>query len=446
MHALSGRLTVELPPEIPIGWYEPRVTVWVQVAGQKEPVLLDNFGDNSNTQDEQLLPLVKVGEPATPRLPVVLGTDKPYRGQLGVLSEQDRETHGLVGRAGFPKRYVIMPGRWEMGPGFPSLFPERFVAPVDGGFDVIPAEIRHYLQADTMEVRLELDGRPVEPLTRHERIPDDVDPEDLPPPGPHFGARPGGFALNLGETGEHRVMLDGYVFDRFGRRFAFGGDYTVWTAMPLSFSTSVKPGTPFLVGEGYPAKAKVNPAFPADVDVVIDWYPNSAPERHVRWESHGVANRFGHYFPYDTPGLVFDEPGEYVSHITAKYTDSNGVLWMGDQTSANVVAPADPAIHLHGTRSPPHNLKPKQEWMGATQRFDGRVDARAAFLPFKPGQIPDTFAPYRVEDTLLVQANGFKENIIEPHLSVSIDEPGLRQRVRQGNTKGTVLPPPTART
>ncbi|MCO4774214.1 MAG: hypothetical protein KDA24_29555, partial [Deltaproteobacteria bacterium] len=442
-HRLSGRLTVDLPENTPEGWYQPRVLVGVRVAGAQHPVWLDNYGDNSNTQDEQILPMVEVGSPAPPRLPVALASDRHFRGQAGTLSETDKQRHRLVGRAGFPRRFVVVPGQYDMGPAFPTHFPERIISPVDGGFDVVPELVRSYLDPASLKVTLTLDGRTLAP---HPPGPggEDDEPGDEPMPvGPGFDARHGGFGLDLTRTGKHTVRMEVEIDDLFGRTFVAGGDYVVWSAWPLSFSTSVKPGTNFLVGEGYPAKVNVNPSFPADIEVTVDYYPGSDPTRRVEWRSGGTANRFGHFFPYDVPPIVFDEPGEYVSHLVASWTDARGTLWMGDQVSAGVVAPLEPEIHLHGTRSPPWNLKIDEEWYGGKKRFEDRIDARAAYLPFKPGQIPDTFAPYEVEDTLFVQANGFKENIIEPHLSLAVDDADLRQRLQQGHVQGTVLPPPT---
>lgn len=440
-HALRGQLDVLLPGDTPQGWYQPRVLIGVRVAGAKNPVWLDNFGDNSNTQDEQVLPLVKVGSPADPRLPVALASDRHFRGQAGTLSEIDKQWHRLVGRAGFPRRFVVVPGQYDMGPAFPTHFPERIISPVDGGFDVVPERVRSYLDPSSLTVSLTVDGQAVGAFP-----PGEMPDEPGGPPvqvGPAFDDHHGGFPLDLGPTGKHAVRMEVAIEDLFGRTFVGGGDYTVWSAWPLSFSTSVKPGTNFLVGEGYPAKVNVNPSFPATIDVRVDYYPGSDPEKRVEWRSGGIANRFGHFFPYGIPSLVFDQPGEYVSHLVASWTDSRGVLWMGDQVSAGVIAPQEPVIHLHGTRSPPWNLKINEEWYGGKKQFEGRIDARAAYLPFKPGQIPDTFAPYAVEDTLFVQANGFKENIIEPHVSLSVDDPDLRARMLDGHRVGTVLPPPT---
>jgi hypothetical protein len=46
--------------------------------------------------------------------------------------------------------------------------------------------------------------------------------------------------------------------------------------------------------------------------------------------------------------MVLDSPGEYLSEVTATYTDKNGRFWMGTQRSGSVVAPADSKLIVHG--------------------------------------------------------------------------------------------------
>ncbi len=430
---LAGTLTVALPPDTPVGWYRPRLLIFARVEGVADPLLLDNFGDNPNTQDEQVLPLVRVGDAAVPRIPMMLASTRNVRGQVGVLAEEDAGVVGLVSRSGFTQTFLLPPGVHELAPGFPSLFPENAVAAVDGGYDVIPAVVRSYL-----------DVGPGTPLD-FELWGPDGEPVQLTPPDPEAGDdEPHGWRVDLSRTGPYRARLQARLRDRFGRPFTAGGTYRLVSARTLSFSTSVKPGTPFLVGETYPAKVNVNPPVPADVEVEVTWFPDSDPARQQVWTGRGTANRFGHFVPYDTPPLRFDEPGEYRSRVTARWVDPSGALWMGEQTSSSVVAPVEPgAVRLHGTRSSPHNLKADDPWMGAVKRFDERIDPHAAFLPFKPGAVPDTFVPYAPEDTLFVQADGFKESIVEPQLSLGVDDPELAKRLREGLVHRSVMPPPT---
>ena len=432
-HRISATLTVELPPDTPVGWYEPRLLVFVRVEGVDEPVLVDNFGDNANTQDEQLLPLVRVGEAATPRLPMLLTDHSHYRGRTGVMPDDDAGRVALVARSGFPARYVLPPATRTLAPGFPSLFPEAAMPPIDGGLDVIPESVRSYLDPASLHVTFDVigpGGRGADALLTRRGY-------------PTLKAFSDGWTVDMTAGGEYVVTMTATVSDVFGRPFVAGGVYRVQAARPLSFSTSVKPGSPFLVGDGYPAKVNVNPPVPADVLVEVDWYPASDRQRKQTWRARGSANRFGHFVPYGAEPLRFDEPGEYVSRVLAEWVAPDGMVWAGDQTSAGVVAPVEPTIHLHGTRSPPHNLKVDEDWYGGVERFAGRIDASAAFLPFKPGQVPDLFAPYHPQDILFIQADGFKESIIEPQLSISVDDPELAATLQEAHRIDSVLPPPT---
>ncbi len=435
IHSLEGTLRAELPDDTPAGYYEPRLLVYARVAGVTEPILLENYGDNSNTPDEQVLPLVRVGDPATPRLPMTLFGDHPYRGQAGLLPEEDQGHVALAARSGFPHDYLLPPGHYDLTPGLPSLFPERAMAPVDGGIEVFPPGVRHHLDLAATEIR----GRVVGPggtveLGTTRPFAEGVDVHA--PSGVQL-------SIDMTRTGRYEIELSGELVDRVGRRFEAGGTYVVHAAWPLTFSTSVKPGTSFLVGDSYPPKVNLVPPVPAHVEVEVEYLPDSDPDRSVRWTTAGDASRFGHFSPVGIESLVFDEPGEYVSRVTARYEDAGGQLWMEQQVSTGVIAPrADRTIRLHGTRTLPYNLKPGRDYFGGVQRFDARPDISTPILPFKPAPLPDVFAPTHVADTLFIPSNGFNESIVEPHLSLTIDDPDLRTRMLDAHRLATVLPPP----
>ena len=186
----------------------------------------------------------------------------------------------------------------------------------------------------------------------------------------------------------------------------------------------------------------MNPPFPAEVEVKIDYYPQSDPDRRVTWIAKGQASSFGHFFPYEKPPLVFDEPGEYISLITARYTDARGNLWMGQQTSAGVIAPLKPEITLHGSRSFPYGHRMDRDYFGAVKRFSGRQDLTTSFFPsYTPSMLPDPYAPYDPRDTLFIPSNGFNESLVEPHLSMSPADPELAARL-QAELKHASFPVP----
>ena len=429
-HRVNGTLEVMLPADTPAGYYEPRLLVYVELDGVAEPVQLENFGDNSNTPDEQVLPLVRVGDPATPRLPMTLFADRPYRGQTGLLPEEDRGHVALAARSGFPHDHVLPPGTYDLTPDLPGLYPERAVAPVDGGIEVFPPGVRHHLDLGSAEVSCRVRGPGGTQDLGVFRPFEDGGAGDAP-------------SADMSRTGRYEIEITGHLVDGEGRRFELGGTYVVHVAWPLTFSTSCKPGTSFLVGDGYPFKVNLVPPVPAEVEVQVDYFPDSDSTRKKTWTSAGTASRFGHYSPLGLESLVFDEPGEYVSRVTARYEDAQGQLWMEQQVSPGVIAPREQgAIRLHGTRTLPYNLKPDEDYLGGVQRFEGRPDVSTPILPFKPAPLPDVFTPYHPGDTLFLPSNGYNESIVEPHLSLAVEDPSLRARMLTAHRLASVLPPP----
>jgi len=434
IHRLRGRLEVSLPSDTPIGHYQPRLLVFVKIKDVAQPVLLDNYGDNANTPDEQVLPLVKVGKPAEPRLPWTILSQVMFRGQVGTLPREEQGHVGICHRSGFGDELVLPPNSYLLRPGFPTIFPYSAMPPIDGGMEVVPLRTRNYLRFDRGEVSCRIDGPggQQELGTRHFL--------GLQEDGPQFEEN--GFYVDMSRTGTYTIVMNGYLEDDFGRKFHGGGTYTVHVAYPLSFSTSCKPGSPFLVGDAYPAKVNVNPPFPAEVKVTVDYYPNSDPQRHQHWVGSGGANRFGHFIPYDTPAIRFTEPGEYISRIDARFVDGHGQVWMGRQTSAGVVAPHERTMVLHGTRTLPYDLKLDQSYYGGVKKFIKRPDLTSPFMPFRGSPLPDPFAPYDPSDTLYIPSNGYNESLVEPHLSVAYQDPALAARLQKAYARPTEMPPP----
>ena len=447
-HALTGRLSVTLPADIPRGHYRVRVMVLARVKGVANPVLLENYGDNSNTQDRQVFPLLAVGKPSTPRLPWVifnsLSTDgdedegnTTYRGQPGALPREERGQVMLCARSGFSTELMVPPGKYAVRPTFPTVFPFSAMAPMEGGLEVFPDEVNSHLRFDRGEVSLKVSGPGESTPTDHGR-------QRMVGKG---WAGPilegGGYHLDLTRTGRYQITLQGHIQDSLGRKLVGGGTYDVTVALPLSFSTSCKPGASFLVGDHYPPKVNVNPPFPAEVEITVTFLPGSDPARQRTWVGRGRANRFGHYVTVDKPPMALDEPGEYRSLVTASYRDGAGRLWMGRQVSVGVVAPREPTtLVLHGTRSFPYDYKVGRPYYGAVKRFEGRKPLTRGFMPFRPSPLPDTFAQFDPRDTLFISSSGFDESMVEPQFTAQVRDPALSARLLTANRMASVAPPP----
>ena len=434
-HSFKGHLDVRLPRDTPQGYYRPRVYVLVRVAGMKDPVHLAAFADNWNEARYTSLPLVSVGQPETPRMPWSILAQVRYRGQAGTLSDEARGKVALVPRTGFSNAFIIKPGRYKITPSFPTIFPRGNMPLVSGGDVVIPIMVSHHLRLNEGWVTGRMRG-PTGSKYLGMRVPTQWDNEL----GPLL--KGGGFPVDMTRTGKYVFQLRGYIKDKYSRQLNGGGTYTVHVAHPLSFSTSCKPGASFLAGDHYPAKVAINPPFAAEVTVDVIFYPNSDHSRLRVWSVTGKANRYGHFTPHGKPPLVFDQPGEYLSHVTARFTDRQGHLWMGQQSSTGVIAPKDPTLIIHGTRTFPYGLQVRRDYNGGVKRFRDRPDLVTSFLPFTPSVLPDPYVPYDPRDTLFVPSGGYNESLVEPHFSMAAKDPRLSRRLQQANRIRSFLVPP----
>jgi hypothetical protein len=103
----------------------------------------------------------------------------------------------------------------------------------------------------------------------------------------------------------------------------------------------------------------VRPPVPADVEIDLKLYPESDVRRVVHKTVTGRANRFGYFHPgRDAARLTLTSPGEYVVNLQARYTDAEGVLWMGVMKGASVVETPNTKLIAHGKRGITHSDVP----------------------------------------------------------------------------------------
>lgn len=431
-YRFRNTMTVRIPYDAPVGYYEPNFYVLVKVEGVSLPVHLAQYGSEWNESSFSALPLVKVGRPKAPKLPWTILSKYKISGNSGILPEEQQDRTRIIHRAGFLNELILPPGRYEIEPGFPTVFPKGHIAPLDGGLEVVPVRLVNYLTSGSGQAACTIDGPVGKANLGSKRF------KGIGEIGPLLENGP--FVADMTQTGPYAIRLTGTISDAFGRNFQGGGTYAVTIANPLTFSTSCKPGTSFLVGNGYPAKVNINPPFPAEVEVLVDYYPNSDATRKRTWVATGRANRFGHFATHEKP-IFFDEPGEYHSTVTARYVDAKGRLWMNQQTSIGVIAPQKPTINLHGTRSFPYSNKMDQINHGAVKQFADRQDLTTSFMPFTPSMLPDPYAPYNPGDTLFIPSNGFNESLVEPHLSMEVKDSFLAARLTEAYREPSFMAP-----
>jgi len=422
VHELAGRLEVAVPADIPHGWWHPRAVLLVEVEGVALPVYLAMFYLERQAPPPRGFPLVEIGAPAPPRLPFLAFQDPRLWGRAGTLPRELAGKVGVIAHATFPTELVLPPGRYPVGPTLPTL------SPINAVPEIYATEISLPSVMDPEQIaRIEVtscgatgpDG-PVECLRGPQFRPDDS-AESAFWEGEAYG-------LDMAQTGTYDVALEGVVTDRFGRRFTGGGTYRVHSALPLTFSTSCKPGTSFLVGGSYSAKVNVNPPVRAAVEVVVWYWPQSDPARKREWRARGDCNRLGHFVP-DQPPLVFDEPGEYRSEVRATFRDPMGRLWMGIQGSAGVVAPEEPDIRLRPAGADPAR---------GERLHAGRSVLVLNRVPVKGGRLPEP--PLDPSDTLFVNVQP-DAITLENRFSVDVRDPQLARRLREASAvRSAVLP------
>lgn len=126
--------------------------------------------------------------------------------------------------------------------------------------------------------------------------------------------------------GKYTVTLTGWVQDIYGHRLSGGGKYTIFSALPLSFSSSFKPGQSYSVGQQFNPRIHVFPPGLTKVRYAIQYFPESDEQRAITWTHEGVSNAFGYYYPARNEIPPFDEPGEYKVDVEASQWTENGVL------------------------------------------------------------------------------------------------------------------------
>ncbi len=461
--SLKGRFVAQVPPDLARAWYQPHVELFVRLSGVAKVVDSRRLGVTLNTwvdrsagtmapslpgspwpeaidmkefmKEEQVLPLVRLGQPSPPRLVLTLFGDIAAHGQSHLLSTQDAEHVAISNRSRFETPFVLSPGRWSTIPGMPGQYPATGLAGLFQGSGSIAAEVRSWLVPDSGWFELSLTGPDGVVVKLGRKAVVDLDPDS----GVIVDAR---YELDLVATGEYTAHLQGCFEDLLGRPMCGGGDYPFTVALPMSFSTAVKPGTNFLVGGRYPPVLDINPAVAADVSVQFDFFPGSDPARKETWKVDGVATRFGYFAPEIWPPR-FTEPGEYSSLLRVRWTDQSGNLWLGQQRSVGVVAPVEPEIELHGTRAflfSPHPDLPKY---GAFDRYDLPFEGGSSYAVHSAMSLYDHTFPYRSGDTLHVSTTYPLESVIGPTLSMEPKTDELRARLEELYLpKGPISPYP----
>ena len=358
-------LTLTLPLDLPAGYYRPFLDFWFPEMPAEDPPS-QPFMDVGQDSHILVLPTIKVGHPAPPRLDWVLLLDTSSNGSRGVVAVEDADRFGIAQRILTSSDTFVIP-RLAAASGQPLPYRlEPFVPTVSlssgsGGTPPNVPRISFRFPSGSLTVTIRHpDGTETvlgpAPFVQS-RVKSLVDDEGnlLDSGGGHIHhvyqltTLDPRFDVAFTQDGLHVLTVEGTIDDIWGHTWTGGGTYEVHVGRVLALDTAVLPGTHFEMGDGFNPGLVVSPPMTAEVEVWVQHVPHSdlsqIQERLIR----GRTNRFGYFQPAGN-SVIFEQPGEYRVDITARSRDAQGQLWMGSRTWGGVVAQVDPLIVAHGRR------------------------------------------------------------------------------------------------
>ncbi len=213
--------------------------------------------------------------------------------------------------------------------------------------------------------------------------------------------------------GRYVVTLTGWVMDIYGHRYEGGGAFEVYAALPLSFSSSFKPGQGYPVGRRISPRIHVFPPGVTNVRFSTAFFKNSDPSDVVSWTHEGVSNRFGYYYPGDNNNIPpFDEPGEYKTDVEVWRWDDDGALRYRHFRQAGIVYDPKTVLDLQGFQFFPTLCSSLAE-TGAKNAFvakTGRIPAGCLCTSFTTAFLPED----QTDLTLLSDPDGANTYLFYP--------------------------------
>ena len=394
-------LTLPLPPDLPAGYYSPVLQFFFPDMPMENPPGSQVFPHTFQEPRTVDLPIIKVGNPAPPRLDWVLLLDTLSNGSRGVLAEEDADRFGVAQRILTPSETFVIP-RLSAASGQPLTYRFEPFVPTLSLFNITSGmpnspRIPFKFPSGSLTVRI---GHPdgaetvLSPApfvqSRSKGLEDEesflldgggghlVDAYQLSTMDPRF-------EVAFTQDGLHTITVEGTIDDIWDHTWTGGGTYEIHVGRVLALDTAVLPGTHFEVGDGFNPGLVVSPPVTAEVEVRIQHVPHSDLSQLQERVIRGRTNRFGYFQPAGN-SFVFEQPGEYRVDITAQGEDAEGQLWMGSRTWGGVVAPVDPLIVAHGRRGIDNQDTIGPQWFTRDQLGLEFGDSHL-FFPFQAGDV-----------------------------------------------------------
>jgi hypothetical protein len=382
--------------------------------------------------------IVTVGDPAPPRLALMLLTNSPSQGQRGTLARADAQRIGFANRIATNGHRLVIPPK-DLGSGDRIAYRlEPFLPFVSLGDRRLPQQpaITFDLPGGSLAITVITPSGRNEALGTH-MIQQARTGQASSSRGVLFdqgGGNPASiyqlttlsddFAYRFREYGRYEIHLSGSVSDIWGTDYSLDSVFDVWVAETLDLEASSLPSTPFEVGDSLPASLSVLPGVPAAIEWEVTVHPidGSAP---VTRTISGTANRFGYFGMADA--FSFDVAGEYLATIHASYADCKGTLWMATRTWGSGIATPDGALVAHGRRGiDSQPIEARDAWFTRTSTGVPSPGPSHISFPYHPGDIiwqteEDSAQPrISVQDTVgvieaLIQARFDQTNFEDDH-------------------------------
>ena len=396
-------LTLPLPTDLPAGYYRPFLAFDFPDMPTENPLSPDRLETRQQNQKLLVLPIIKVGNPAAPRLHWALLLDTLSNGSRGVVAEEDVDRFGIAQRILTQSDTFVIP-RFSPASGQPLTYrlepfaPTVSLAAGSGGHSPNSPRIPFRFPSGNLTVRI---GHPDGTETvlgpapfAQSRVKSLVDDEGrlFDGGGGHIhhvyqlSTLDPRFEVAFAQDGLHVITVEGTIDDIWGNTWTGGGTYEVHVGRVLALDTAVLPGTHFEVGDGFNPGLVVSPPMTAEVEVRLQHVPHSDLSQLEERVIRGRTNRFGYFQPAGN-SVVFDQPGEYRVDITARGRDAQGQLWMGSRTWGGVVAPVDPLIVAHGRRGIDNQDTIGPQWFTREQLDLPPPPTGHVHIPFQSGDV-----------------------------------------------------------
>ena len=394
-----------IPEWLPSGYYVGRIRwnprfIWEEPqSANLPPCNEEDLLQRGAAAVQTLLPVMRIGTPAPPRIPWMLLANTLSNGTRGTVSREDKGTFDLGNKVTFNADKFIIPkdGSYRLEPFLPTLGFH-----MGGPNRVAPPLVSLLFPSGELHVTVTHPDGTVEDLGRAPFRSARTDPRIVFGPTSvqalyELTTLDPSFVYEFPAYGHYVVQMDGWVQDATGITYSGGGSYDVYVAETLDLDLGTFLNTPFEVGDTMSPVVHVRPGVPADVTVDFKLFPNSSTRDVISKTIAGRANSYGYFHPgAASEQLSISSPGEYLVDVTASYTDQDGVLWMGSTKGASVIETPNTTLVAHGKRGiAVAGTEPDSspQWF-----FMKNIDPPGVTGEEEGGQVPQVFYPYNTGD------------------------------------------------